>query len=167
MHHHNWWMRSDAAHNALAELAHKWVEWGVDPGVQVDLVSPASVENGKCVTTMLRNGCCAEGLPIKLGHIIPALQASLGSFVERILWNVQHPVPARLRTYVYSRCKDDPQSSSAKAQTETLQSEVLSETVQCASCAAGREVRHILPGSRPPHAAGSRSRTHAYIYIYK
>ena len=43
----NWFLRDDASHKELEILCFQWQSWGIDAGVQAQLVSFSSVYNGR------------------------------------------------------------------------------------------------------------------------
>jgi len=105
MHNHNWFLSDDAAHKQLERLVQKWMEWGVDTGVQVQLISLTSVYNGKAVAAALDACTCADQLPIQVGMppLCPYIYPSSHLFViySSICLSIHTCIHFRLYVFIY------------------------------------------------------------------
>lgn len=124
MHNHNWLLSDDAAHKQLERLVQKWLEWGVDVGVQIQLISLASVYNGKAVSAALDACTCIADLPIQAHQLLPEMWDAMTFFFDKILASGSNPFSIRFRGYAYNACLNPP-SVQAKQMVHKCQREVL------------------------------------------
>ena len=124
MHMHNWWLQDDSAHTDLEKLVTIWQRWGVDAGVQAQLVSLINVFNGKDVLSALSKCKCREELPIQYGQLIPEMWSTMEAFLDKVLGNDCNPFSCRFRGYAYSACLD-PWSEKAKNMVRQREREVV------------------------------------------
>lgn len=108
MHLHNWDMRDDESFTKLVELIQKLQEWGIESGVQVQLVSFVAVYNGKAVLEALLSCQEAAELPIRGGQLLPEMWSSMGFFIGKVLERGKNPFSCRFRGDRFNSCKDAP-----------------------------------------------------------
>ncbi len=91
MHMHNWDMRDDRSFLQLVQLIQKLQDWEIDTGVQVQIVSLATVYNGKDVLDALLLCQEADELPICEGRLLPDMWSSIGILLGKLLEDGKNP----------------------------------------------------------------------------